>query len=277
MSTLATIIVSFNCREALRHCLQKLTTTPVLVIDNASADDTLAMVRAEFPAVTLIVNPTNRGFAAACNQGIAASTSEFVLLLNPDALLDPPALETLLNVMRTEPTTGACGPRILNTDGTLQLSCRAFPTLRSLICDELHLGALFGNRGWFTGYRLSAGPLDRTREVDQLMGSCLLLRRTALAQVGPMDERFFVYFEEVDLCQRLKEAGWRVRFIHDAVITHIGGQSSKTDSRASLRYRYASLFAYFQKYARLGASRHCAPWPKSARSCVGWPDNASMP
>lgn len=250
MRDVATIIVSFNCREVLRECLRSLPAgSEVVVVDNAAADGTAEMVRTEFPSILLIANNTNRGFAAACNQGIEASDGEFVLLLNPDAFLDSRALETLLRVMRTYPTVGACGPRILNTDGTLQLSCRAFPTLWLLVCDELRLSALFGSRGWFRGYRMSAGPLDKTREVDQLMGSCLLLRRPTLEQVGPLDERFFVYFEEVDLCRRLKDVGWGVLFVHDAVITHIGGQSSKTDSRASLHYRYASLFAYFQKYS----------------------------
>ena len=233
MNSLAVIIVSFNCRAALHACLRSQPAGRVVVVDNASSDDSAAMVSAEFPAVTLIANPRNRGFAAACNQGIAATTEPFVLLLNPDTL-DAPT-EPLVNFLRTHPTAGACGPRILNKDGTVQVSCRRFPTLGRMVLAEL------GCR-WF--YYI-ANP---TEDVDQLMGSCLLLRRAALEQVGQLDERFFLYFEEVDLCRRLKQAGWRVAFVRDAMVTHTGGQSSQTVRAEALRHRYCSLFAYYRKH-----------------------------
>lgn len=242
------VIVSFNCREALRACLTSVRELRVILVDNASGDGTTEMVRAEFPEVRLIENRENRGFAAACNQGIAASDQPFVLLLNPDTLVEVPSLQRLLHEMEAHPDIGTCGPRILNPDGSLQLSCRAFPTVGALACDELGLSTLFPNSPWFTGYARSACPLDATRDVDQVMGSCMMLRRAALDDVGLFDERFFVYFEEVDLCLRLKQSGWRVLFVHEATLVHVGGQSSKTDRRASLRHRYRSLFTFFRKY-----------------------------
>jgi len=187
----------------------------------------------------LIGNDRNRGFAAACNQGIRATTEEAVLLLNPDALLDAAALETLRGALQNRPDVGACGPRLLNPDGTLQPSCRRFPRLGVMVCAEL---------GWRGPYQMRGWAHDTTREVDQLMGSCLLLRRAAVEQTGLLDERFFLYFEEVDLCRRLQQAGWRVLFVREAAVIHSGGQSSRTDRRAALEHRYRSLCEYYRKH-----------------------------
>ena len=237
------VIVGYNCCEPLRQCLSRLQASGamprVIVIDNASADSSAAMVRKEFPSVQLIANAENRGFAAGCNQGIRATTGDFVLLLNPDTLPDPAELEKLVQTLIAQPAVGACGPRILNPDGSLQPSCRRFPTLGIMICAEL---------GWRGRYHMSDWRHDSTRDVDQLMGSCLLLRRAALEQVGLLDERFFVYFEEVDLCWRLKQAGWRVLFVGEAGLTHLGGQSSSADRQCSLLHRYRSLFEFYRKH-----------------------------
>src|ERR1700722_13610608 len=224
-ASLCIIIVSYNVRDRLRDCLRDLSGQRVIVVDNASSDSSAAMVRAEFPAVELIANTDNRGFAAACNQGIAASTEEFILILNPDTLATPAALQALLDVMRAEPHAGACGPRIVNPDGSLQPSCRRFPTLPRLLLDEFGLGKLFPRSKFFGDYRMTWWAHDQLREVDQLMGAALLLRRAALEQVGTFDERFFMYFEEVDLCLRLRDAGWKVLFVPAAKVIHHGGQS----------------------------------------------------
>jgi len=246
------IIVSYNCRDALRECLRKLTkqtdVPPIIVVDNASADGSAEMVTRDFPAAELIRNARNYGFAAACNQGIGASNTDFILLLNPDTLLDRVELQKLLEAMTSRPEVGACGPRILNVDGSLQPSCRRFPTLWAMVCDELGLGRLFPHSRLFAKYRMSGWAHDETREVDQLMGSCLLLRHMALESVGPLDERFFLYFEEVDLCWRLWQAGWRVLFVADATVTHVGGASSKTNRPVALHHRYRSLFAFYRKH-----------------------------
>lgn len=230
----AVVIVSYNCREALGQCLRGLPLAKVVVADNASGDGTREMVRREFASVTLIANESNRGFSAGCNQGIRQTTEPFVLLLNPDTLITREAIEQLLHAMDAT-HVGACGPRILNVDGSVQLTCRRFPTLWRMLLAE------FGMRAFY----YVAAPAG---DVDQLMGSCLLLRRAALEQIGLLDERFFVYFEEVDLCRRLKSAGWSVRFVPDAVITHVGGQSSQHDRSQSLQFRYRSLFEYYRKH-----------------------------
>lgn len=248
----AIVIVSYNCREALRMCLLTLTAPAdpptIIVVDNASTDGSADTIANEFPQVQLVKNSCNLGFATACNQGIRARTADFILLLNPDTLLECTELQKLHTAMNSRPQVGACGPRILNLDGSLQLSCRRFPTLWAVVCDELGFGRLFPQSRLFAKYRMSGWAHDETREVDQLMGSCLLLRRAALESVGPLDERFFLYFEEVDLCWRLWQAGWRVLFVSDATVTHVGGASSQTDRPTVLHHRYRSLFAFYRKH-----------------------------
>jgi hypothetical protein len=246
------VIVSYNCREALQTCLLKLTaegdTPPILVVDNASTDGTVEMIAQDFPSIRLIQNTKNHGFSAGCNQGIRACASDFILLLNPDTMLKTAALQKLSDTMRAQPNIGACGPRVLNTDGSLQPSCRQFPTLGAMVCDELGLGRLFPRSRHLAKYRMHGWEHNETSDVDQLMGSCLLLRRATLEHVGLLDERFFLYFEEVDLCQRLCQAGWRVVFVADATVMHLGGESSKNDPRNSLGHRYSSLFAFYRKH-----------------------------
>jgi hypothetical protein len=247
-SSLAIVIVSYNCREVLRDCLASACAYYAVVVDNASTDGSAEMVRAEFPEVKLIRNQENRGFAAACNQGIMAAHQPLVLLLNPDALITDDAVQRLLEVMSARPDVGACGPRILNPDGSLQPSCRCFPILPRLLLDELGFGKLFPHSRFFGGYRMTWWAHDQQREVDQLMGAALLLRRTALEQVGVLDERFFVYFEEVDLCLRLRQAGWKVLFVPTAQVVHHGGQSAHQVLREATLYRYRSMCTFYRKY-----------------------------
>lgn len=222
-TALGIVIVHYRCPAALRHCLASLPAGRVVVVDNSG----------DAGVPNAIVNECNRGFAAACNQGIRTTTEPFVLLLNPDTVVTRDALERLLAGMTDG--VGACGPLIRNEDGSVQPSVRWFPTWWRMALAE------FGIRGAY--YVKRPGPV-----VEQLMGSCLLLRRAALDQIGLLDERFFVYFEEVDLCLRLQQAGWRVVFVPEAVITHVGGQSSRHDRATALRHRYRSLFAFYRKH-----------------------------
>jgi len=251
---LSIVIVSWNVRQHLLRCLASLfqhaprCAFEVVVADNASSDGTVDAVREAFPEVTVSSNATNRGFAAANNQGIARSTGEYVLLLNPDTILHPGSLDSLIDFLEEHDDVGACGPKLLNPDGTLQPSVKAFPTFR---------GALHRYTAWKYarlfrphGRRWRARDFDytTTANVDQLMGAALVLRREALGTSAALDERFFMYFEEVDLCYRIKHAGWRIVYLPEAVVTHIGGSSSRQMPLKARLMALTSLRHFFRKH-----------------------------
>jgi hypothetical protein len=219
-------------------------TIEVWVVDNGSADGSPAMVRARFPWVRLVENQENVGFARANNQAIRESEGRWVLLLNPDTEVKSGALEVLVRFLDAHPQTGAVGPRLLNPDGTLQPSCHPAPTLPSELWRLSHLDALWP----FALYPMSEWDLDTPRRVDVLQGACLLLRRAALDQVGFLDEEYFMYSEEVDLCQRLKRAGWSLYWVPEAQVVHYGGQSTQQVAAEMFLQLYQSKLLYFRKH-----------------------------
>jgi len=251
---LSVIIVSWNVRDDLVRCLRSieenhpLAPYEVIVVDNASEDGTVECIRREFPTVTVIENEQNRGFAAANNQGIQKAGGQYILLLNPDTIVHKSSLDTLIGFMENNPDIGACGPKLLNTDGTTQPSVRRFPTFRG----ALYRHSVFRLTGIFLSqYRkwlMKDFGYDRRADVEQLMGAALMVRRSVIEQVGVLDERFFMYFEEVDLCYRIKQAGWRVVFVPDAEITHLGGQSARQMPARNRLMMLESMFAFFRKH-----------------------------
>ncbi len=251
---LSIIIVSWNVRQPLVACLQSLERHPpadppeVIVVDNASTDGAVEVVRRDFPWASVLRNEENCGFAAANNRGIAVAQGEYLLLLNPDTLVHPRALETLCAFLHAHPDVGACGPRLLNEDGTLQPSARQFPSFRASLYRHTILRHLFVFRGHYRRWMMSDFPYDRQRDIDQLMGAALMLRRSAVDQVGLIDERFFMYYEEVDLCHRLRQAGWRIVFVPEATITHLGGESARQVPVAARIMMLNSLLGYFRKH-----------------------------
>jgi N-acetylglucosaminyl-diphospho-decaprenol L-rhamnosyltransferase len=244
--TLTTVIVNWNTADLLLDCLDSLRAgevrlDDVLVVDNASTDDSVARVAQRFPAVHLIRNSANVGFAGANNQGIAASTGEYVLLLNSDTLVPPGAISSLVRFMSERPRVGACGPRLLRPDGTPQpYAYGGDPTLPYLL-----------RRGFsrlLLGRSLHDWTIDRALQVDWVSGACLLLRRVALDQVGPLDGQFFMYFEDNDLCLRLRRAGWQVYYEPQVAITHLGGQSLRRNPRAQAAYQTSLRYFYTKHY-----------------------------
>ncbi len=248
----AAIIVSYNTTNLLRRCIRSVRDSarlsPIIVVDNASCDGSANMVREEFPDVILIANSTNLGFAAACNQAIHSTKAPFYFLLNPDTIVDGLDISRLIDIMRAQPNVAVCAPKIVNADGSLQHSCRRFPRLPLLAMDELGLAKLFPQSQWFGEYRMTWWTHNDLREVDQPMGAALLLRSKAIDAVGTFDERFFMYFEEVDLCFRLAKRGWKIIFVPDTSVTHIGGSSAKQDITAMTLARYRSMFNFYRKH-----------------------------
>ena len=251
---MAVIVVNWNAREDLRRCLQSLYAEPVpnitstvWVVDNASGDGSVEMVRHEFPQAHVIVNTDNRGFSRANNQAIAESESRFVFLLNSDAQVQPGALEALMAFADAHPEAGVIGPKVLNPDGTLQFSCRRFPNLGAGFFRNTYLGRLFPRNRFARNYLM--GDVDHTqpRPVDWLSGCAMLIRRDLLEKIGTLDERFFMYCEDVDFCWRCRQSGQEVWYAPDAVVTHAIGASSDKNAEPMIVEFHRSWYEFDKK------------------------------
>jgi N-acetylglucosaminyl-diphospho-decaprenol L-rhamnosyltransferase len=229
---LSIVIVNWNVHDLLRRCLGSVVSgqwsvvSEIIVVDNASTDGSVEMLRNEFPQVTLIVNASNRGFAAANNQGIAAAQGRYVLLLNPDTEVLGSALITLIRYLEAHPSVGLIGPQLLYPDGRVQSSRRRFPTLATLFLESTWLASL-APRSLLRRYYFLDQPDDATLDVDWIMGAAMLIRREVIEQAGGMDAGFFMYSEELDWCRRIKAAGWRVVYCPAARVIHHEGKSSE--------------------------------------------------
>ena len=235
MLDLSIIIVSWNVKGLLRRCLDSIFQHPtsnlqfeVIVVDNASSDGSVEMVRAEFPQVRLMANEENLGFTRANNQGIAASRGRYVLLLNPDTEVLGDALGAMVDYMDVHPDVGALGPMLLNPDGSVQSSRRRFPTLATALLEStVFQWELSRDNRILRRYYVLDRPDDEVQEVDWVTGACILVRREAIEEVGLLDEGFFMYSEELDWCRRAKEQGWKVVYLPTARVIHYGGKSSE--------------------------------------------------
>ncbi len=243
---LSIVIVSWNTQRLLRDCLRSAVQgadgldREIIVVDNASTDGSPEMVAREFPDVRLICNRANVGFGAANNQGIRASGGDYVVLLNSDTVVPEGALARLVAFMAAYPETGACSPRLARPDGYAQ--AYAFggdPTPGYLLARGFkRLVARRPLHDWET---------REVQKVDWVSAACLVARRRALEQVGGFDERFFLYFEDNDLCLRLRRAGWQILYNPDVTITHLGGESTK-QSPAVTQWYDASLRYFYRKH-----------------------------
>jgi GT2 family glycosyltransferase len=257
---LSIAIVSWNTRDLLRDCLSSVfenldnLKAEVVVVDNGSTDGSAEMVRNEFPQVNLVEAGENLGFTRANNLAYKLSNGKYFLLLNSDTVVLPDALSRMLRFMEAYPVAGAVGCRLLNGDGTLQRSCSCFPTVTTELFDALYLSKLFPKSQIFGKGAMSYWDFSSIREVEFAGGSCLMLRRTALEVVGLLDEKFFMYSEEIDLCYRLKCNDWKVFFIPDARVIHYGGQSSKLDVNRTSVELCRSKYKFMRKHYGLASA-----------------------
>jgi GT2 family glycosyltransferase len=260
---LTVIIVSWNTRELLDKCLRSLraqldgpklglTDVDVFVVDNMSADGSADMVAANHEWVHLIKNCENRGFAAANNQILGNVKSPYVLLLNPDTELFSGALDKLLQFLEDHPKAGIVAPQLLNSDGSVQRSCRKFPTFSGMSYELLGFSRMMPGVSRFREYKMLDWQHDDEREVDQPEGACLLVRKTVLDQIGIFDEGFFMLFEEVDLCYRAKAAGWEIWFTPSARVVHHYGQSIKQVKAKMILSSHRGLYRFWFKHYRNG-------------------------
>jgi len=248
--SLSIIIVNWNTRDLLAQCLSSVFANPpaaeftVWVVDNASDDGSPQMVKERFPQIRLIQNQENAGFARANNQAIRQSEGRYVLLLNSDTEVELGALTTLVDFLEQHPEVGAVGPHTLNPDGTLQTSCYPAPTLSRELWRLFHLDALYP----YGVYRMNDWDLGKPREVDVLLGACLLVRHAVLDQVGLLDEEYFMYSEEVDFCYRIQRAGWKLQWVPQVQIIHYGGQSTQQVAAEMFLQLYQGKLRYFRKH-----------------------------
>ena len=223
------IVVTHNARGHLEAGLATLTERPVevIVVDNASRDGTPEFVRETFPTVRLIELPENVGFGEANNVGMEAASGSWFLLVNSDARPVDDAVERLVAFGDADPRLAVAGPRLVGTDGRVQKSVRGFPTLWRLATEYFFLRKLAPRSRVLNDFYGAGFAYDESREADFLMGAVLLVRRSALEQVGGFDPAFFMFSEEVDLCYRMRQAGWKVVFTPDAEFVHLGGASTR--------------------------------------------------
>lgn len=251
------VIVNYNVREFLRQSLLSLRkalaelSAEVFVVDNASADGSVDMVRREFPEVQLIANRENVGFAAANNQALRQARGRFVVLLNPDTVVQEDTFVAIRDFMDTHQDTGMVGCKVLNPDGTLQLACRrSFPTPWVAFTRLSGLSRLFPKSRWFGRYNLTYLPENEISEVEAISGSFMAVRREALAKVGMLDEAFFLYGEDLDWCFRMRQSGWKIHYFPGTQIVHFKGESAKQSGLDNLRLFYQAMGLFVRKHFR---------------------------
>ena len=252
--TVSIIILTWNSEQQISACLasleQGLNAFPseVIVIDNGSRDKTCNVVSEVRSGVRLVCNPENRGVAPARNQGIRLARGEYVLILDDDTVVQPGALDVLIRYMEAHPEAGLCGPRLTDAGGNLQLSCRRFPTLIDKLARRLPstLGEKIARKAEMADWD------HRTiREVDYVIGACQVIRSRALQEVGLLDERIFYGPEDVDICLRLQQAGWRVVYHPDAVVVHEERRMSRSLGSGLVWKHICGLGYYFWKHGYL--------------------------
>jgi hypothetical protein len=251
------VIVSYNGRELLRRCLASIyqhtsgMTFEVIVVDNASQDGTPELVRSEFPRATLVCRSDNGGFARGVNEGIAVARGAFFLVLNPDTELDADILPPMVAYLRAHEDVAVLAPKLLDGDGRVQLSCRAFPGFATALFNRYSLlTRLFPGNRFSRRYLMADFAHDRIAGVDWASAACWLLPRRAHERIGPLDEGYFWSIEDVDYCQRARRAGLRVVYFPEVSLRHrIGGSSSTVRVRA-ITARHRGMWRYYRSYLR---------------------------
>lgn len=253
MAPIAVAIINYNTRDLLRNCLASAMAerpNEVVVVDNGSTDGSPAMVRAEFPKVTLCADEGNPGFGGGANRAFAQCRSPYVLLLNSDTTLVPGVLRELSAYLDRSPRVGVVGPRLRNPDGSLQPSCFPFPTPLYAMLDLSGLDAALRFVPLLRQRYLRTWAHDQARTVPWVLGAAMAIRRSAFDAAGGFDETFFMYSEEVDFCYRLRQAGWETHFASVGSIYHVGGASTiQQRSRMAIRAHESTLAFYRRHYS----------------------------
>lgn len=251
---LSIIIVNWNTTRLLEACIESTYRhapdfdLEVIAIDNASDSFDADAIRARFPLAAIIANDHNRGYADGNNQGIELATGRYLLLLNPDTEVQNNTLAKLVEFMEAHPKAAAAGCRLVRPDGSIDKSVRGFPEPAAVTSEFLGLSRLFPKSRKLGAYRMTWFDYKTEARVDQPMGSCLILSRRALDEIGLLDPDFPIFFNEVDWCYRAKQAGWEIYFTPEAEVIHHGGSSTKQVRREMRRESHRSLARFYKKH-----------------------------
>ena len=249
------VIVNYNTKDLLGECLNSLLVElqdvehEVIVVDNASTDGSQETVKRNFPEIVFVQNKENVGFPKANNQVLLRCLGEYIMLLNPDTLVLPGSIRKMIDFLDNNEEYGAVGPKIMNRDGTIQMECASsFPTLWGLFFEMTQLSRIFYESPMFGGWKMTHWDHLDSRDVECLLGAAILTRRTILNEIGLLDEHMYV--EDVDLCFRIRTAGWRIRYLSTADLIHYGGASRECSKRFYHHYQIAwqGLWHFFRKH-----------------------------
>ncbi len=252
--TLSIVIVNWNTRQMLLDALASIYDAPpsfpfeVFVIDNASPDGSASAVAEAYPQTILIANTDNKGYAEGNNQGMERALGRYVLLLNPDVILPAKGLERAVAFMESHAQSGALGIKQVHPDGRLQSSLRGFPSPMAIVWELTGLSRLFAKTPYFGAYRMTWFDYASVIEVDQPMGTFLLIRKEVIDKIGMLDLAFPIFFNEVDFCLRCKRAGWKIYYTPDVEIIHYGGASTSQVGVAMAWESRRGLLAFYAKH-----------------------------
>ena len=250
------IIVNRNVGKLLYQCLDSIKNSKgisyeVIIVDNASSDGSQTLLAQKYPEAKLIANSQNLGFAAACNIGIKAAAGKYPVLLNPDTLIEPDCLKDLFEFMESNPKAGLAGPKVYSPDGSLQPTIRVIPGyLNILFSRKSPIAVIWPGNPGTSRYILRSLPKDKPSQVPALAGVCLILRREMLEQIGLLDERYFMYLEDIDLCLSASQKGWQAFYVPQARLMHHWGKSSEQDKARMNEEHRRSMYLFFEKNHR---------------------------
>ncbi len=278
MTRVGAVVVNYNTCDHLLRCVRALRAdgvTEVVVVDNASADGSGDALERADPDAVLLSMASNLGYGTAANRGVAAGEADYVLILNPDAEVEPGTTKVLTEALDRDPRLAVVGPRMENLDGSLYPSARCFPNLVDA-AGHAFLGFVVAENRYTRRYRMLDWDHGTAGEVDWVSGACLLARRSAFVSVGGFDEGYFMYAEDVDLCWRLREAGWRVGYEPDGRVVHSLGASSRQQPYRMILAHHRSLLRFASK-TTTGSDRLLLPVVGAGlalRTLVAWAHHA---
>lgn len=263
--TVSIVIVNWKTPDLLAACLESIAredqnheSFELLVVDNDSRDGSVEMLRERFPHVDVTANTENTGFSRGCNQAIPKARGRYVLLLNPDTVITTNAITNLASFLDQNPDCAAVGPKVLNTDGTLQLACRrSFPSLEASLFRLTYLSRLFPNHPYIARYNLTHADPDKVLAVDALSGSCMMVRASVIETIGLLDEDIFMFGEDIDWCWRMKEAGHTVYYTPDSVVYHVHGAASRKRPVGTTINLHKGMEVFYKKHL---AKKYWAPF-----------------